>query len=69
MSEFGRFLIRRVPTPRWISTGTHPDPEHIYDALGEQAEWGFADPWIYRALASPATYEPMLRAPKHVLDR
>jgi hypothetical protein len=64
MSGFGRFLIRRVPAMRWIGTGPHPDPERIYDALREQAEWGFADPWMYRALASPATYEPMLRAPK-----
>ena len=64
MSESERFLIRRVPAPRWIGSGRHPDPERVYDALGEQAEWGFADPWMYRALASPLTYEPMLRAPK-----
>src|SRR6516162_4054441 len=64
MSESERFLIRRVPAPRWIGSGRHPDPERVYDALGEQAEWGFADPWMYRALASPLTYEPMLRAPR-----
>jgi hypothetical protein len=63
MSESERFLIRRVPAPSWIGSGRHPDPERVYDTPGEQTEWGFADPWIYRALASPLTYEPMLRAP------
>lgn len=32
-------------------------------ALGGQAEWCFAIPWAYRALASPSTGEPMLAAP------
>jgi hypothetical protein len=29
----------------------------VYDALGEQGEWSFAIPWVYRALASEPLYQ------------
>jgi hypothetical protein len=32
--------------------------------FGEQAEWGFAIPWEYQALADPAGGRPMLRPPR-----
>jgi hypothetical protein len=59
------FLIRRAPTPTWIlDHGPSTGDRRIYHALGEQAEWGFATPWVYRALASPDTGEPMPEAPR-----
>ena len=33
--------------------------DHVF---GEQLEWSFATPWVYRALASPMTHEPILKA-------
>lgn len=57
------FLICRSPAPGWIHDPRVPEEPRIYDALGEQAEWGFATPWVYRALASPLTREPILTAP------
>lgn len=62
-------LIRRAAAPGWIHDPTVSGEPRIYDALGEQAEWGFATPWAYRALASPLTREPMLEvAPAGVQD-
>lgn len=36
----------------------------IEEAYGEQLEWGFAIPWMFRALNSPLTHEGMLSAPR-----
>jgi hypothetical protein len=63
------FLIRRSPAPEWLDDPTVSQEPRIYDALGEQAEWGFATPWIHRALASPLTREPVLEAPKSGSDQ
>jgi hypothetical protein len=63
MSDPHPFLIRRASAPGWIHDHSVPGEPRIYDALGEQAEWGFALPWVYRALASPVTREPIPEAP------
>jgi len=36
----------------------------VYESLGGQYEWNLAVPWVFRALASPATNEPILSVPK-----
>lgn len=63
MNEPLPLLIERVPAPRWINSANFHH-QGVYDVLGEQAEWGFAIPWVYRTLASPLTREPILEAPK-----
>lgn len=67
MSESPRhFLIDRVSAPIWMKSMHDPAiPEAAMHAMGEQPSWGFAIPWMYRALASPLTYEPVLRAPRN----
>lgn len=62
------FLIRRSAAPGWIQDPAAHAEGRIYDALGEQPEWGFAIPWVCRALASPLTREPILEAPKRDID-
>jgi hypothetical protein len=37
--------------------------------LGDDPGWGFAIPWVYRALASPFTSEPILEAPRRGVDK
>lgn len=54
-----KFRIERVSAPRPPGAGTTQD-----DATGEQFEWGYAIPWMFRALASPLTNERMPAAPK-----
>src|SRR6266516_2983052 len=56
----------RVGEPRWVITpgGGHRDNKALRDALGDQVEWAYAVPWLFRALASPTTGERMLAAPK-----
>jgi hypothetical protein len=61
--ESSRFNLRRVPRPEWVSRPLPLDHEAYEDLCGEQLEWGFAIPWTFRALASPATGEPMLVSP------
>src|SRR5436190_8915064 len=54
--------VRRMKTPSWARF----EAAHDDDACrrcGEQAEWGYAIPWTYRALASPTTREVMPAAP------
>lgn len=58
------FLIRRSPAPAWLDDPAIHEEPRIRDALGDQAQWGFATPWIYRALASPFTRESFVQAPK-----
>lgn len=58
------FAIQRVPVPEWIGRGLPFDRAAYEDATGEQLEWGFAIPWVYKALASPLTHEPILAAPQ-----
>jgi hypothetical protein len=62
------FQIERIPAPDWINSDPNVHLPSVYDALGEQAEWGFATPWIHRALASPLTREPILEVPKLGVD-
>ena len=58
-------LVERVPPPRWLS-GPGLD-EEVFEACqskyGEDPNWGFAIPWMYRAVHSPSTHEPMPTAP------
>lgn len=66
MSEPQNFLVNRVSAPSWIeSVNDSAVEEAAYRTTGEQLKWGFDIPWMYRALASPRTYEPLLRAPRH----
>jgi hypothetical protein len=63
------FAIQRVPMPEWIRL-PHPHEDSVYeDATGEQLEWGFAIPWVFKALASPLTHEPVLAAPRGGRDQ
>ncbi len=62
------FLIERVSPPSWITAGNYDHGRSFEDAFGEQTEWGFSIPWLYRALASPMSNEPMLRAPQRAED-
>lgn len=57
-----KFRIERVPVPQSIAADSS---KHLpYDATGEQYEWGYAIPWMFRALASPSTNERMPAAPQ-----
>lgn len=60
-----KFCVERVPAPRSTADPTQ-DPS--YDATGEQYEWGYAIPWMFRALASPFTNERMPAAPQQGED-
>jgi len=51
--------ITRVPMPDWV---LRPITTAGPDELGGQLEWHFATPWLFRALASPETYESVLAA-------
>ncbi len=57
-------LITRVDAPSWVTTGSSQIGDASFNATGEQAEWGVGIPMVYRALASPLTYEPVLAAPQ-----
>ncbi|MGI8808703.1 MAG: hypothetical protein ACR2KK_12815, partial [Acidimicrobiales bacterium] len=54
-----KFRIERVTAPRSPGAGSTQD-----DATGEEYEWGYAVPWMFRALASPTTNERMPAAPQ-----
>lgn len=58
------FAIQRVPAPEWIMQGLPLDHAAYEDATGGQLEWSFATPWVFKALASPLTHEPILTAPQ-----
>jgi hypothetical protein len=58
------FAIERVPVPAWIGCMPMLDHSAYEDATGEQLEWSFATPWVFRALASPLTHEPLVAAPQ-----
>jgi len=59
MTHDRTYLVERVPVPRLEGV----DDAVACDVFGEQAEWGFAIPWMYQALAAPRARRPMLRAP------
>ncbi len=60
MTHDKTYLVERVPVPRLEGV----DDAMACDVFGEQAEWGFAIPWMYQALAAPRARRPMLRAPE-----
>lgn len=60
-----KFRVDRVAAPRSTADSTQAPS---YDATGEQYEWGYAIPWIFRALASPLTNERMPAAPQQGED-
>jgi hypothetical protein len=62
VTESKQFLIDRVPAPSWETV-----PKDV-DAMGQQGAWGVGIPWMYRALASPRTHEPVLQAPQNEDD-
>ena len=64
MSEPTPLLIERVQAPDWIGTDAGLYEPGLWAALGEQVEWGFAIPWVSRAVASPAGRMPMLQPPR-----
>lgn len=53
------YVVERVSVPSLDGI----DAVAARDVFGEQAEWGFAIPWMYQALAAPRARRPMLRAP------
>ncbi len=63
MAEPSRFRIKRTPAPRRPTPGPEDTPA-VAHATGEQYEWGYAIPWMYRALASPLTNELIPVAPR-----
>lgn len=66
----GPMRLTRWPQPDWLE-GVVSDDERqvIEDVYGEQLEWGFAIPWMFRALNSPLTREGMLSAPRGANQR
>ena len=60
-SPSGVFNLHRVAAPESLSEVSGADAHTLF---GEQAEWGFAIPWVYQALADPTGGRPMLRAPQ-----
>lgn len=58
--------ITRVPAPRWMGWTETQDLRRrgAEEACGEQLEWGFALPMLYRRLASPHSFEPFVEAPR-----
>jgi hypothetical protein len=60
-----RLRVQRVAAPSWIGEPRSiKEEQRLFSSVGEQPEWGFAIPWVYRALASPLTGEPMPAAPR-----
>ncbi|MDO8392489.1 MAG: hypothetical protein Q7V57_18600 [Actinomycetota bacterium] len=60
MTHDGMYQVERVAVPRLEGV----DDAVARDVFGEQAEWGFAIPWMYQALAAPRARRPVLRAPE-----
>lgn len=63
----GRGIVRvtRVEPPIWLERGVHqPGPEALRRLSGEQTEWGFVIPQMFRVLADPDGGHEMLRAPQ-----
>jgi len=61
------FLLTRLGPKAWLSEKPTPLEEGAGDAtdtFGEQVEWGFGIPSIFRALASPRSGEVFPRAPE-----
>src|SRR6478752_1546477 len=54
--------FERITEPPWVAA--RHDDDALRDAVGEQLEWGYATPWVLRALASPRTHERILAAPR-----
>jgi hypothetical protein len=64
-SSSGHLRIERSDPPPWLADGSHAvDDERWRELGGEQAEWGYAIPQMYRILASPAAGHDLLRAPR-----
>lgn len=60
MTRGSVYLVERVPVPSLDDI----DESTARDVFGEQAEWGFAIPWMYQTLAAPRARRPMLQAPQ-----
>lgn len=65
MTERFRYLIERAGCPAGFREFDDPAATREHRrALGGQAEWCWAIPWVHRALASPHTRERMPAAPR-----
>jgi hypothetical protein len=62
VEEPNRFLVERVPLPRWVNDSD--DNDRARAAFGTDLPWSFAVPWVHRALVSPFTREPILQEPQ-----
>lgn len=61
------FVLKRLGPQAWLSELAAPEEEGSddgSDTFGEQVEWGFAIPSIFRVLASPRSGEVFPRAPR-----
>ena len=66
VTEHG-FVLRRLGPEAWLAEIPAPlddEADDPTDTFGEQAEWGFAIPAIFRVLASPRSGEVFPRAPE-----
>lgn len=54
---------RRPGVPDWV-TGDSDSREATEELLGEQAEWGYAIPWVFRWLAAPPETESLPAPPQ-----
>lgn len=57
--------IARIAPPSWLSIGSvaSVDDRRWHELSGEQAEWGYAIPQMFRILNSPHAGHPLVRAP------
>lgn len=53
----------RAAVPAWV-TGDAETREAAEDLIGEQAEWGYAVPWVFRWFAAPPGTEPLPAPPR-----
>lgn len=59
-----RIEVKRVDPPEWLARHEHAGGDHAWRELsGEQVEWGYAIPQMYRVLASPRLGHELLRSP------
>src|SRR4051794_21160982 len=70
MTAVVQYTIERIDGPWWGATQArvNPNPWALHDASGEQAEWGWAIPAVYRLLAAPEPRQPFPRKPHNESD-
>lgn len=65
ITETPGLRISRVRAPVWLKGWKESGGQEssLWRSLGEQPEWGFAIPMMWRVLSSPSTGEPFVAAP------